>query len=218
MAIKMFSGAKDHSGQCADQVAGFNAALCYKLARQELDILIHVKHKHILQLVGVDLSSLSLLLEYAEKRDLQYNLKMFKSAGVRVGIRTVQQVLSQVSSIWSSWNLFVIICVDLKVAAAVSFLHEKEIIHRDLKPDNVLVLSFPSPHQCSNEVQDDVLVKLADYGISRLSGRIGSKDGGEHTPRYTAPELVQSTGRVQYSEKVTSNKYYKELAQLSFCI
>ena len=89
-----------------------------------------------------------------------------------------------------------------KVAAGICYLHSKAIIHRDLKPDNVLVWKFPSSRPGGQQVENGVLVKLADYGISRLSGCFGTRDTGEHTARYTAPELLQYAGRAPYDEKV----------------
>jgi serine/threonine protein kinase len=88
------------------------------------------------------------------------------------------------------------------VAAGISYLHSKGIIHRDLKPDNVLVWEFPTSCPGGQQVGRGVLVKLADYGISRLSGRFGTRDAGDHTARYTAPELLQYAGRAPYYEKV----------------
>lgn len=52
-------------------------------------------------------------------------------------------------------------------------MHQQRIIYRDLKSENVLVWSLPGPGE--READSKVDVKLADYGISRLSLPTGAK-------------------------------------------
>ena len=61
----------------------------------------------------------------------------------------------------------------------------------DLKSDNVLVWKFPLP-SFSKVLNQDVLLKITDYGISRVSGtengiRTSNVCG---TPGYIAPEVL----------------------------
>lgn len=101
VAVKVFGENRSRASEgirCHAAVA-VRALDSYNLARQELDILIHISHPHILRLLGVGFKPLALLLEYAEKGNLQEILKVFKKAEVRLGVATVQQVLSQVCGV-----------------------------------------------------------------------------------------------------------------------
>merc|ERR1711862_649727 len=40
---------------------------------------------------------------------------------------------------------------------AVSYLHERDIVHRDIKPENIMFV---------NKSDDDVSIKLIDFGLS----------------------------------------------------
>ena len=72
-----------------------------------------------------------------------------------------------------------------QLAVGLSYLHGKEIIHKDLQPANVLI-SVSSDHL--------VLVKLADFGLSRKlpdGKKSFNLTEGLGTPVYRAPELQQ---------------------------
>jgi serine/threonine protein kinase len=65
----------------------------------------------------------------------------------------------------------------LPIASALAHAHDAGVLHRDLKPANIFL---------SRDVRDDVIPKLVDFGLSKLSG-------GESTSSLTATELVAGT-------------------------
>lgn len=71
-----------------------------------------------------------------------------------------------------------------QVANALSYMHRRNIIHRDITPYNVLLT-------------EDLTVKVADLGLSRLSVEVMSPN--VVTEPYRAPEL--------FSQRHTSAKY-----------
>ena len=84
----------------------------------------------------------------------------------------------------------------------MAFLHEKHVVYFDLKSDNVLVWKFPLPgHQRTDQ---DVLLKITDYGISRIASatkeiRSTSITG---TPGFIAPEVYKGKQQDLQSDKV----------------
>ena len=69
-----------------------------------------------------------------------------------------------------------------QIIDAVSACHKEEIIHRDIKLDNILL----------NE--EMTLIKLCDFGVSRLA-KPGSKINEQcGTPAYLAPEIIVNEG------------------------
>uniref|UniRef100_A0A915D6L6 Protein kinase domain-containing protein n=1 Tax=Ditylenchus dipsaci TaxID=166011 RepID=A0A915D6L6_9BILA len=79
------------------------------------------------------------------------------------------------------WHIF------KQIASAVEFIHSNRIIHRDLKPANVLIASR-------------TLVKLTDFGLSRLTNHASGAKTVCGTPYYMAPERISETGYSFFSD------------------
>ncbi|XP_012927384.1 serine/threonine-protein kinase Chk2 isoform X1 [Heterocephalus glaber] len=75
---------------------------------------------------------------------------------------------------------------------AVQYLHENGIIHRDLKPENVLLSSQ----------EEDCLIKITDFGQSKILGETSLMRTLCGTPTYLAPEVLLSIGTTGYNRAV----------------
>ena len=64
----------------------------------------------------------------------------------------------------------------------VKFLHSNKIIHRDLKPGNILL----------KRLNDKLIVKIADFGISKFLGDATHLKSFAGTPSYMAPEITRN--------------------------
>jgi len=67
-----------------------------------------------------------------------------------------------------------------QILEAVSYLHAKGIAHRDLKPENLL---------CSGTGEDEI-VKIADFGLSKIQTDEERLQTSCGTPGYVAPEVL----------------------------
>ncbi|XP_047314313.1 serine/threonine/tyrosine-protein kinase HT1-like [Impatiens glandulifera] len=66
----------------------------------------------------------------------------------------------------------------LDIARGLQYLHAQGILHRDLKSENLLL-------------GEDMVVKVADFGISCLESQCGSAKGFTGTYRWMAPEMIK---------------------------
>jgi len=67
-----------------------------------------------------------------------------------------------------------------QILEAVNYLHAKGIAHRDLKPENLL---------CSGTGEDEI-VKIADFGLSKIQTEEERLMTSCGTPGYVAPEVL----------------------------
>ncbi|XP_066583862.1 leucine-rich repeat serine/threonine-protein kinase 1 [Prorops nasuta] len=158
------------------------ACKAYCTARQELNILLTLRHANIVPLIGIVISPLALVLDLAPEGALDNVLKNYRRSGAKLDPYTLQAII-------------------LQVAKAVEYLHQQHVIYRDLKSENVLVWQMPLPFQ--GHPDHPVHVKVADYGISRQTLPTGAKGFGG-TEGFMAPEIIKYNGEEEYTEKVDS--------------
>ncbi|XP_055623482.1 leucine-rich repeat serine/threonine-protein kinase 1 isoform X2 [Toxorhynchites rutilus septentrionalis] len=153
----------------------------YCTARQELAVLLTLRHTNIVPLIGVCTQPLALVLDLAPKGALDAVLRHFRRSGARIGPYCFQSLV-------------------LQAAKAMEYLHRRRVIYRDLKAENILVWEFPEPH-ADDLPSNAVHIKVADYGISRITLPSGSKGFGG-TEGFMAPEIMRHNGEEEYTEKV----------------
>lgn len=80
-------------------------------------------------------------------------------------------------------------CLFYQICCGVEYLHGQRITHRDLKPENILLATGDA----------ETLVRISDFGLSRMAGsssKMGTRCG---TEMYLAPEVQPSA---KYTNKV----------------
>jgi serine/threonine protein kinase len=82
----------------------------------------------------------------------------------------------------------------LQLAKGLEHIHQNGLVHRDIKPMNVLI--------CMNPQINQVLMKWADFGFSKLVNERGSfsMSGVRGTHDYFTPEILK------YLDEVSSNE------------
>ncbi|KAK9739382.1 FHA domain [Popillia japonica] len=79
-----------------------------------------------------------------------------------------------------------------QILIAVSYLHDNGIIHRDIKADNILLDDKDNPN---------TIVKISDFGLSKILEKESMANTRCGTPTYMAPEILDKT-KIFYDRKV----------------
>ena len=111
----------------------------------QVNILKRIAHPYLVGMVGVVLQPLQLVLELAPLGSLSQLV-------VKQNKKFPRMLMHNSAA---------------QVAMALAYLHARDIVFRDLKSANVLLFS--------EDVQEDVNVKLTDYGIASVLTPSGIK-------------------------------------------
>ena len=159
----------------------------------EAIIMKQMDHPNIIKLYNIleTENDLCFLLEYANYKDLfEYITSHPRNRPGRLDEE-------------KTYYLFV------QILDAVHYLHKKKIIHRDLKPENILLhdTTLKKNDSLTEKVSNKrkkisapgLLVKISDFGLSKIVKTTERTNSTVGTLYYNAPELV--TGK-SYDEKV----------------
>eukprot|EP01127_Copromyxa_protea_P004764 TRINITY_DN1458_c0_g1_i2.p1 TRINITY_DN1458_c0_g1~~TRINITY_DN1458_c0_g1_i2.p1 ORF type:complete len:286 (-),score=64.71 TRINITY_DN1458_c0_g1_i2:117-974(-) len=78
-----------------------------------------------------------------------------------------------------------------QLLSALVYLHDMDVVHRDLKLENLLL-----------EKKDGLVVKLADFGLSKIFSSAGGLYTACGTPFYVAPDILLATDETGYGPSV----------------
>ena len=143
----------------------------------EAMFLKKLKNENIISLKSFffENKNLYLIMEYAEKGDLQKYIKK------RLKTEKKNKKKKKIFSEKKIWELA------LKIFSGLKYIHSNNIIHRDIKPSNIFIDS-------SNNI------KIGDFGVSKYYEKNVENKTRVGTPLYLSPELVMN---MNYCEKVS---------------
>ncbi|KAF2076219.1 hypothetical protein CYY_002460 [Polysphondylium violaceum] len=156
---------------------------------QEGAILSKCNHLNIIKFYenSIENGNYVILMEYAIGGDLSHKLDQQR----KILDKHQQQ---------HSFNEIMMIFVQILIG--LHYVHQNGIIHKDIKPKNILLqMSDPTTIKNSSSMlmePGDIIVKIADFGISKKGGDFFSNDIKNTTIDYSSPECLL--------EKVVTNK------------
>ena len=140
-----------------------------QLVRSEIDIMKLCHHPNIIK-----------LLDHFENSEYIFIVMEYIEGG------TLNQFLKKKNFNFSERQIALIIT---QIANGLKYLHNYGIIHRDLKPDNIML----------TEQSEKGIIKIMDFGLSKIAGYKEGLIDGYGTLSYVAPEVLL---RIPYNKEV----------------
>lgn len=143
------------------------------MLRNEADLLCGLEHPCIVKVENIfcHSKSIHLVLELMSGGDLQDKLDRLLRQRSRMKEATAKYYFFQ-------------------LLKGVEYCHDNGIVHRDLKPENILMSSQ----------DDDAILKITDFGLSKLVDENTALKTYCGTPSYLAPEVIKARHqKIQYT-------------------
>lgn len=135
-----------------------------KLLQREIDIMARVQHRNVLRLFEI--------FDTAQ----QLSLVMELVNGGELFYKIVDK---------GSYSELEARDIVRQLVEGVDYLHNQGIAHRDLKPENLL---------CSELDDGKMVIKIADFGLSKAFSGESMLETSCGTPDYAAPEVLRMDG------------------------
>jgi len=135
-----------------------------KLLQREIDIMARVQHQNVLRLFEIF------------DTPTQLSLVMELVNGGELFYKIVDK---------GSYSEMEARDIVRQLVEGVDYLHQQKIAHRDLKPENLL---------CSELPDGKVVIKIADFGLSKAFTGESDLATSCGTPDYAAPEVLRMDG------------------------
>jgi serine/threonine protein kinase len=135
-----------------------------ELVHYEIEILKFCQHKNIVQLIDYfeTLEEIIIVLKYIKGNTLG---NFLKEKNFNLNEMEVANIIYQ-------------------IAQGLEYLQKFGIVHRDIKPDNIMI--------SKKEKDSNIIIKIMDFGFSRIVSKEEKLMEGFGTLYYAAPELIQN--------------------------
>lgn len=180
----------------AVQMGKLNKKLVLNL-ESEVQILMNIKHPHIVQLIDYykTSSTVFIVMEYCSLGDLSYLFLRRKE--IVKSLPFIASMFDRYPTVSGNGLHPVLVRHFLQqLASALKFLREQNLIHRDIKPQNLLLCLSNLSQQESKEagykgIWGLPVLKLADFGFARMLPTASLAETLCGSPLYMAPEILR---------------------------
>ena len=132
-----------------------------EMVKTEIEIMKFCRHLNIVKLI-----------DNFEDIEEIYIILEYLSGGNLNNFLSIQQTILSEEKIKQ---------IILQVGSGINYLHHFGILHRDLKPENLMM-------SCKN---NSAIVKIVDFGLSKILGVTEKSNDAYGTLSYAAPEVIQ---------------------------
>jgi len=150
-----------------------------QLSVVELDTMSRLRHSNIVQALDFGIFRMS------NENKLISKVKLISSIMDSVNFGFVMEKADNTLKKFKYESKEQVLNVVEQLKNGLHYLHENKIIHADMKPENILVYF----------INGIINVKIADFGLSKYTENLKTKDTLVNTIGYRPPEIVNKTAK-----------------------